>query len=437
MYNNVFLKKWLNDNGYSITDKGDERIITHVCMKGGKYSIPNDSYLNFFKKYVESVSNNDSVYFCERPSDVCKMFCDFDFVEDRNINLNDIDYIFKTISDTTENYFGEKYNVIICVTSPKDIKKNNVSMIKSGIHLIWEDLFLTTPMAKSFSKIIKQELCNQYGDYKWDDIIDDQVYVSGLRMIYSSKVVRKRKKDNSSNKFETVMVDEGRPYVPKFIYDIHDNFVKVNDESPNDKMIILNKCSIRNYNNEIPMIPIKDIPEEVLEKKKKSSSNNEILDMMERYIRTQTRKEWDLPLKSYNKVNSGVYTFKTESMFCTNIMRDHNSCGIYFVAKKEGLFQKCYCKCDTLEGRLSGLKCEDYTSKPYPLPMNLLKTMFPTIKINKTSKNSNTKKQNGSTHKVDLYSSNFLMYNRNTRKNYLKMSLKTIMDLENKINELQ
>jgi hypothetical protein len=59
--------------------------------------------------------------------------------------------------------------------------------------------------------------------------------------------------------------------------------------------------------------------------------------------------------------NKNVYIIWTKSKYCLNIGRNHNSCGIYFKLSKDGLCQKCFCKCDTQEGRKYGY-CKDYSS---------------------------------------------------------------------------
>jgi hypothetical protein len=65
--------------------------------------------------------------------------------------------------------------------------------------------------------------------------------------------------------------------------------------------------------------------------------------------------------------------------YCMNLRNDHNSNNVYFVITKDGLRQKCFCRCDTLERRASG-KCKDFVSKPFPLPEGLRYKLFGTAR---------------------------------------------------------
>ena len=64
--------------------------------------------------------------------------------------------------------------------------------------------------------------------------------------------------------------------------------------------------------------------------------------------------------------NESVYILCSQSKYCTNIGKNHNSEHIYFKLNKKGICQKCFCKCDTLNGRQNGY-CKDYSSTIIPL----------------------------------------------------------------------
>ena len=70
------------------------------------------------------------------------------------------------------------------------------------------------------------------------------------------------------------------------------------------------------------------------------------------------------------------YLINVDSQYCLNLGTCHRSNGIYFIINEEGLFQKCFCRCNTLDGRLSGVKCEHFTSDAFYLPDDLEPILF-------------------------------------------------------------
>lgn len=81
-------------------------------------------------------------------------------------------------------------------------------------------------------------------------------------------------------------------------------------------------------------------------------------------------------------VNEGVfsryYLIQCNSNYCMNLMEEHSSSGIYFViTAHNGLYQKCFCRCNTLEGRKSGKRCEEFRSESYEIPDDLEYLLFP------------------------------------------------------------
>lgn len=82
---------------------------------------------------------------------------------------------------------------------------------------------------------------------------------------------------------------------------------------------------------------------------------------------TRYQKEGDYP---------PALLIKTNSRFCMNIGREHNSCGVYFYVTPFGLTQKCLCSCNKMDGRRNGL-CADYTSTIYKFDEITSDKLFP------------------------------------------------------------
>jgi hypothetical protein len=76
-------------------------------------------------------------------------------------------------------------------------------------------------------------------------------------------------------------------------------------------------------------------------------------------------------------IGERYYIINTSSRYCQNLQREHNSNGIYFVLNRTGLYQKCFCRCNTTEGRVSGKRCVDYHSPGVRVPNKILTLLFP------------------------------------------------------------
>jgi hypothetical protein len=68
-----------------------------------------------------------------------------------------------------------------------------------------------------------------------------------------------------------------------------------------------------------------------------------------------------------------------------NVNRQHTSSNIYFQITPTGITQRCYCKKETIDGRLHGL-CKEYASKEVPLTSTMKKTLFGNEVISKKNK---------------------------------------------------
>ena len=79
-------------------------------------------------------------------------------------------------------------------------------------------------------------------------------------------------------------------------------------------------------------------------------------------------------IKMTKKVKFGEYIcISTMSKYCTNIGKEHKNNKVYFVIDPDqNIYQKCFCKCDTTEGRKYG-RCSEYKSKKVRVPNNVYK----------------------------------------------------------------
>ena len=420
------LSKWLYQNRCFLS-KDDLRPFTHLCLDGGRLCIDSEKMCDFLKKFADGKSKDEKYYICEAPTPVVRMYCDFDFIEDREITLDEVKEFVKILHNTVEFYYKDVYPITVCMSPSKKVTKNKRKKIKTGVHLIWDELFVNQNQAFCLSKVFIDDLKKKYQDFEWDEIVDGQVYINGLRMVGSGKVTNKKKK-NIEGKYDIIKIDEGRIYKPVWVYPEENVF------DFNDWKMVLFKTIIRTFNNEKELAPIEKLP--VFELKVKSNTKNKtkkennindnVFDRVEKFIRHQTLPQWDSPLRQLKKQGK-FYIAQIDSNYCLNIERDHNSVGIYFQITETGMYQRCFCRCETLEGRINGL-CSKFKSKVFILPLEVKKMLFGNSK-----KRNSYKKLRSETSQIDTFCSNLNLQNNNKQiKNYLKMSYNTILEIERK-----
>jgi len=259
-----------------------------------------------------------------------------------------------------------------------DKKKKN-DKIHTGINLIWNDIFLCSENAL----IIRHGIINKLKETdiklekEWGDVIDELVYTRvGYRMVGSDKMI-----DG---------VPENRPLKLLFIMNFNGELRDAYYErlSKDTKALVL-ETSIRNvidtYKESGMRIKIPGwIPENLIKDIKVSDGSCKFSvassrehNFIEKFIREKLPKVYSRVqitlIKRYSD-NNMIICPKTRH--CLNIGREHSSCGIFFFASPAGMYQKCLCPCNKLNGRKKGY-CKDFTSECFPFDEETRKTLFP------------------------------------------------------------
>jgi hypothetical protein len=267
-----------------------------------------------------------------------------------------------------------------------------------------------------------QKLCNHMGERPspsgpttWHDDVDAAVFEgNGLRLLYSRKMIlcptcKSRGKDGCVTCLGVGRVDEGRAYKP--LLRINSLFQSENIESC-DMMTMLLETSIRSTRQEpshvMRLTPPcwMEIPDLVTSQKprdnkrrrstkglneghqefesnlvSKEAVSSETADIIKKWIARQARsgllpKQYaGVDIDAFTCVVSGCRSFafiKLSSCFCSNIGREHatNTTYLEIDGRSQLCYQKCFCRCDTTEGRrvrtASGriMKCSEYRSTP-------------------------------------------------------------------------
>jgi hypothetical protein len=396
------LIKWLKVTN-QINNENVDIKPTHLMLNGGKLYIKNENMELFYENYYNStIVQDEKNYIVECRKDIFILFFDLDFLlnEEKYKKIKENNNkifieIFRIINDIIYDFFDKYYECIITTAETKKVKKlckseeNPENIVqkenfKVGFHLHFPEIITNKKIVMEIRKtcLIRLKKYTEYFENKISDIIDEHVYTGpGLRLTYSKKghFISQTKE----------FIDEGRPYT--LFLTLRNN--EENTDMLNlyqDKKLLIKHTSI--ITQETDIINIKNNPnlnceecEEIenenYEYDNKTGSWNrllkddvrhiEILRFFNTYVKDYSTK--DIKRIFYSD-NENVYILCSVSKYCNNIGRNHNSEHIYFKLNSLGIFQRCFCKCDTTDGRKHGY-CKDFQTKPIQLTPHLRKVL--------------------------------------------------------------
>jgi len=353
--------------------------------------------------------------------------------------IKDLQKILKEFFPTLEN---EKLCAIVCTTDIKqgELKFNQV-LTKVGVHIIWPNVFVDQKIALQLRKGFIQFFENKYGKRPkfniWEDVFDKCIYEgNGLRMVGCSKMNRCKKcckgnnnqgicPDNVCNGFGQIHV--GRIYKVRDVFDGTGGSVPfVINELQTNTLKMIKTTSIRTdkqfpskmeepkwfdpqffehndqlfkrgntkklYNKQTTQLTMEDARGvrslKLHEKTTLSSEDLRAQKILWWFKQTKFPDEHIIPEVFRNIQISGIflckgkksayYILRTNCSFCLNYGQEHASNTIYFIINQFGLYQKCFCRCDTTQGRKHG-RCLEFRSAPVLVPQDLMLVLFPNL----------------------------------------------------------
>ena len=415
------LRKWCILNKFFTRTKD----YTHLLLDNGKLKIPKNKTEMFLEKYADDIASNAKHYICEIKTPIFRLFSDLDFFEVEELSDEDLRCYIKAIQKVVGDFFqsDQDKHVIVCTTDSKQVTVDKQNYIKTGVHLIWPNLYVSKPTALLLRQCIIQFLHQKFNSRpsynSWSDVVDLSVFdQNGLRMIGSRKMSNCDICKNSKRKMcdnpkclplynKARKVDEGRAYKPTLVIDSQ-------GENQTDELkklqgnwlrtVLQTTIRVEQEIDETPHSPpiwfqfTEETQKKRRTKKKKVVPGKEdlvgiqelrvkqrIADTDLRFTKLKTFAKRQLP-DCYKKTNitdlflclDGFYVAQTDSRFCMNVGREHNSNHIYFCINKNFIYQKCFCRCESTEGRSFGI-CKNYRSDGRKLSNSLRCLLFPEL----------------------------------------------------------
>ena len=353
------------------------RNISHVLMDGGVLSVPFDRLNLFYEICVQCIKSNEHIFVVEQKTEIYNFFLDIDFNDDDALDLGDILRFSKIIFSVIRQFSSEEQLAIVSTSNPK--KKG--TKIKTGIHINFPGLIIDKTNAIQLMYHIINSLKEEAPEYDWFRFIDPSVYGtlgnnskgSGFRMPWSHK---KSKHDDCKGSgcevcFNTGKVTEG-VYLPVYVLTSQKEKILKKDNYKNTLWL----KTIRTENKLADVLQIPEVVnfEKITQTKKKegeftkNQTKNEIFNsdlkvFLETFIRKNLEGQKDARVSKIFK-NKTSYLIQTNSKYCENLKRSHSSNHIWFYIdlKDKTICQKCFCRCETTEGRRHGL-CKNFSGR--------------------------------------------------------------------------
>ena len=399
------LKKWLHNQGF-FQKTNETPVPSHLLYDGGKIYVPRDREHEFLYQYALEMEKGSKLYYVETRPKTFKFMIDIDITDDHYWTNEEIIKITKFIQTVVYDFYEKNLHTICAVSPPKEKKDGT----HTGVHLIWPKLVVISETARVIRRGIVQKLNEEYGSCPcgpggpktWEDVIDEVIYTrNGYRMVGSDKMTPppNKKSENRELIVKFVMNANGdlkEEYLERLLGDYKATVMETSIR------YVLDVYRRKGSKGMEPKSYPKWLEDDALEfaenngKKGKGSSGcitgpKEHL-IIEQFIQRNLPNEYRGDIKAVTRYKDGNLLIKTNSRHCMNLGRSHNSCGIYFYASPQGIFQKCLCPCDKLKGRKQGY-CRDYTSECFPFTEDTKMLLFPEYAKNLFLNETNDKKK--------------------------------------------
>ena len=429
----VTILEFLDDHKLE-KDDPQGRIPTHYGLNCRKYYIPESDNKAFLLTMAYGLfTNTRHLYLVERKTTIFKMHMDLDFIQRTVVSLDDVKILTRMLTVIMRSFYpsvsdvdaSKLFSSVILTAPPKRVKVNEEPMVKSGYHIMWPFLHVSTvqALAMRYACVMDAEQrlpkrlppCNAYSD-----ILDECVLKeNGLRMIGNDKCspceCNKKREPKGVKPADAChvcdhsrYVAEKRPYLPVAMLD-GDGFVDALREAQILGVELRNyrykvgMCSTREFSPCTPgfqqplLAPVCPLGKVKRPRASASSSEQqsakkfkdgveigettETFQQMQSFLQTRMGDAYEnIVLKKmlFISKGGGYYICNVSgsgSSFCRNVERAHTQSHIYFrVEETKGVFQRCFCSKNNATG--TKVACKYYNGPCVQLPFGLRLGLF-------------------------------------------------------------
>jgi len=418
--------------------KDSPLVATHYGLDGRKYHISDTQNGPFLKALSYAFfTNKRRLYLIERKTEVFKMHMDLDFIQRTIVTLDDVKTLTRMLTVIMRSFYvhvdpkqaRKLFGAVILAAPSKNTTVAGEEMIKSGYHIIWPFLNVTTPqaLAMRYACVIdaEQRLPERQPPVNaYSDILDECVLKeNGLRMIgndkcTSCKCTKKRDEnraysENACHTCEhTRVIPENRPYWPVAMLDGDGNTDQIRQEEVlgvdhSSYMYKVAMCSTRTFKPCTPgfqqplLAPVcpsrkpkrthtstttggralssVDCVAKKFKEGLEIAETTETFIQIQLFLRTRMGEVYEnICLKKLLLLPSGFYICNVSgagSSFCRNVDRAHQQSHIYFrIDEKKGVYQRCFCTKNNATG--NKVACKYYNGPSVQLSGGLKAALF-------------------------------------------------------------
>lgn len=332
---------------------------THLLLDGGRLHVPNEASGDFLNGYAVDVVRKTPLNVVELRTPVFRLFFDLD------IKLNDrsqVPDVMRHMQQLACDFFDVPEPRVVELTTPTVDKEG---FAKRGVHLVWTNVYVTPATALAFRAVAVESLTTEHEGAcanSWEDVVDKCVFTrNGLRMPWSTKGRA------GSAVYTPARLLEG---------DAESAVPEISGVSATREWI--RQLSIRAFEPESPLKPgvavhedIEELQAATIPGKRRSLAEFGVLDdvvkcLPEEYQGTKVTGVIE---------TESCFILKTDSRWCMNVGRCHNSSSTFFVLTLRGVRCGCFCRKEDDADRAWG-RCRDYRSDFYDVPLPILRTFF-------------------------------------------------------------
>ena len=257
----------------------------------------------------------------------------------------------------------------ICISN---VPKKKGDEIKVGIHITFDNIFVTSPTALHIREKLLELLNVEENPFanSWEQIVDSAVFKgSGMRLPWAAK-----------------HDDLKRVYVPRVEYLLDSEESDIIETKLFPDEIIKSLSSVKDVISKTCLRARGSLtklrnPDIDIECSSPTNSGNFSHASLREYSSAIGEIERLIPPQYEGKVTGvikadHVYMFRHSSRYCENVARNHKSSNTYFLVSKAGMRQCCYSRKEEDVGQ-KYCRCSDFRGEYIKLPPSLTEELFP------------------------------------------------------------
>ena len=325
---------------------------SHLCLDGGRLLVKDADHADFLNAYAAAVVRGVVPCVVETRTPVFRFFVDVD-AKVPDPAAFDVRGVCLAIAAAVDAAVSPPPACVVCVPSEP-------SEAKIGVHLHFPAVTVTPSTALWLRGRIVDALAGGLLDLDWARVIDAAVYRgSGLRLPWSGK-----------------RAGDTRVYAPaaRIVEGVWEDVPPVAGVAATRAWV--HELSVRDFGGTASLHSPRgdgdgDGDAGVRVCAESLTAYADVLPLVDAVLPVQHAGQRFVGVVSLGD----VFMLRSTSRWCGNIGRAHHSNNVYFQVSRAGVCQRCYCRCDTTEGRRHGL-CKDYSSATWQLPDKVTDAFF-------------------------------------------------------------